>query len=393
MSETSETFRGFVRSNDAVGVRNHLLVLSSTLYANAVCERIASTVRGSVALVHPLGRAQVKPDLRMTFRTLVGHGSNPNAAAVLVVDHYQEQGCSAEEIAHEIAKTGKRVEIVNIRASGGVIAATANGTRAALSMAREMSDAHREPVPMEQLFLGMNCGTSDTTSGPGANSALGVASDRLIAQGGRSVFAELPELMGAEPVLRQLADSTATGDELVAAIAAMEQRALDSGEDIRGSQPTGDNILGGLSTIEEKSLGGVLKAGKGPIVGVIDYAEEPGCRAGVYLMVTPGHGGESITGIAGGGSQLLVFTTGGGHAIAHPLMPTIKVTANSESYQAMSDTVELDVSGVLRGEMSMDEAGDRVYEEIQAVASGRLTLCEVLREETGFAIHRVGMSL
>lgn len=390
---TADVFDGYVRPDGGVGVRNHVLVLSSTLYANAVCERIAGTIRGSVALVHPLGRSQVKPDLRMTFRTLVGHGCNPNAAAVLVVDHYREEGCSAEEIAHEVAKTGKPVEVVNIRASGGVIAATAEGTRAALSMARQVSDASREPVAMQQLLLGMNCGTSDTTSGPGANSALGVASDRLVAQGGRSVFAELPELMGAEPVLRSLAVSEAAADELVDAIAAMERRALASGEDIRGSQPTGDNILGGLSTIEEKSLGGVLKAGQGPIVGVVEYAGEPGSEAGVYLMATPGHGGESITGIAGGGSQLLVFTTGGGHAIAHPLMPTVKVTANRDSYRAMRDTVELDVSGVLNGEMSLQEAGERIYEEVRAVASGRLTLCEVLGEETGFAIHRVGMSL
>lgn len=390
---TNDTFLGYQRADDSIGIRNHLLILSSTLYANGVCERVAGTVRDAVTLVHPLGRAQVKPDLRVTFKTLVGHGCHPNAGAVLIVDHFQEQGCSAEEIAHEISKTGKPVEVVNIRAAGGVINATADGTRAAVTMARRLSGQVREPVPMGRLCLGLNCGTSDTTSGPASNSALGVASDRLVEAGGRSVLAELPELMGAEDVLCAHASNEVVGRQIIDAIAAMERRALESGEDIRGSQPTGDNILGGLSTIEEKSLGGALKAGRAPIVGVIDYAESVGKDPGVYLMSTPGHGGESITGIAAGGAQLLVFSTGGGHAIAHPLMPTIKVTGNAESYAAMSDTIELDVSGVLGGTMDLDEAGTLIYDEIRAVASGRRTLCELLREETGFAIHRVGMSL
>lgn len=390
---TEDVFHGYLRPDGQVGVRNHVLVLSTTLYANAVCERIAQTMRGVVPLVHPLGRAQVKPDLRHTFRTLVGHGNNPNAGAVLVVDHFKEEGCSAEEIAHELASTGKRVEVVNIRASGGTIAATADGTRAALSMAREISDLRREPVPADRLLLGLNCGTSDTTSGPTANTALGRASDRLVASGGRSVLAELPELMGAEEVLRGYAASPAVADAITAAIAAMEERILASGEDIRGSQPTGDNIVGGLTTIEEKSLGGALKAGSGPVVGVVDYAQRPTDEAGVHLMSTPGHGGESITGICAGGAQLLVFTTGGGHVIAHPLMPTVKVTGNAESYALMNDTIDLDVSDIVAGRMSVDEAGERIYREVLAVASGRATLCELLKEETGFAINRVGMSI
>lgn len=390
---SDDVFSGYVRPDGQVGVRNHLLVLSATLYANAVCERIAASMRGAIPLVHPLGRAQVKPDLHTTFRTLVGHGRNPNAGAVLVVDHFKEEGCSAEEIAHQLAGTGKQVEVVNIRASGGTIGATADGLRAAVRLARDLSDARREPVPASRLLLGLNCGTSDTTSGPTANNALGRASDRLVAAGGRSVLAELPELMGAEGVLRAHAKNVQVADRITAAIEAMERRILASGEDIRGSQPTGDNIIGGLSTIEEKSLGGALKAGNGPIVDVVDYAERPSDEPGVHLMCTPGHGGESITGICAGGAQLLVFTTGGGHVIAHPLMPTVKVTGNAESYAMMRDTVDLDVSGIVTGALSVEEAGEGIYREILAVASGRATLCELLREETGFAIHRIGMSV
>lgn len=252
-------------------------------------------------------------------------------------------------------------------------------------------------MPASRLLRGLNCGTSDTTSGPTANSALGRASDRLVECGGRSVLGELPELMGAEELLRAHAATPPVAEHITAAIAGMEQRILESGEDIRGSQPTGDNILGGLSTIEEKSLGGALNAGRAPIVGVVDYAEPPAEDPGVYLMCTPGHGGESITGICAGDAQLLVFTTGGGHVIAHPLMPTIKVTGNAESYAMMCDTVDLDVAGIVAGIVagtsSVAEAGERIYGEILAVAAGRATLCELLRAETGFAIHRVGMSV
>jgi altronate dehydratase large subunit len=386
-------FWGYIRPDGSVGCRNHVLILSATIYANATAERVAGTILGAVPLVHPLGRCQVMPDLRFTVRTLIGLGKNPNVGGVVVIDHFKETGCTSEEIAHEIEKTGKKAIPVNIRECGGVIEATAVATRAAAEIARELSTQRREKVPLKHLLFGLNCGTSDTTSGLSSNVALGYCSDLIIESGGRSILAEVTELMGAEPWLASKAKSPAVVQKIYDVINRMEQRALECGEDIRGSQPTGDNIQGGLSTIEEKSLGAAKKSGAKPIIDVINYAEAPAKESGVYIMDTPGHGSESITGIAAAGSQVLVFSTGGGHTIANPVMPTIKCTGNPESYRRMRDTVDLDLSGILAGEMTIEQGGQKILEEVLAVASGKLTKSEVLRDETGFAIHRVGISI
>lgn len=387
-------FYGYVRPDGSVGIRNHILILSGTIYANSTAERVASTIDGAVAITHPLGRCQVRPDLRKTFETLVGTGKNPNVGGVVVIDHFREEGCTAEEIANEIAKTGKPVEVVNIRKSKGAIEATAEATRKAMYIKRKLSQQVREKVDISNLLFGLNCGTSDTSSGIGSNVALGVCSDKIIEQGGRSILAEVMELMGAEGYIKERAVSAAVGDKIVGYINRLEQRALASGEDIRGSQPTGDNIVGGLSTIEEKSLGAYMKSGSAPIVGGLEYAQE--CTQkdpGVYVMDTPGHGSESITGIAAAGAQLLVFSTGGGHTISHPIMPTIKITGNGESFEFMQDTMELDLSGIFRDELTIQDAGQLIYNEVLETCNGKLTKAEILKEQTGFAIHRVGVSI
>ncbi|WP_240473359.1 UxaA family hydrolase [Salsuginibacillus kocurii] len=382
-----------MRPDGSVGIRNTLLILSGTIYANSTAERVADSIEGAVAITHPLGRCQVRPDLRTTFHTLVGTGKNPNVGGVIVIDHFREEGCTAEEIAHEIQKTGKPVEIVNIRHSNGAIEATAQALRKAMNMKRELSSLTREPVDVSKLLFGLNCGTSDTTSGLGSNPALGHCSDRIVNQGGRSILAEVTELMGAEDHIRDRAVTAAVGDDVVAAIDGFEQRALASGEDIRGSQPTGDNIMGGLSSIEEKSLGAYQKSGSAPINGLIDYGEQPTDDSGLYIMYTPGHGSESITGIAAAGAQVLVFSTGGGHVINHPIMPTIRITSNVNSFEAMEDTMELDLSDIFNGDLSLQDAGDQIYDEVMETCNGKLTKAEILQEHTGFAIHRTGVSI
>ncbi|OLS38155.1 hypothetical protein BTR22_06575 [Alkalihalophilus pseudofirmus] len=390
----TDTFLGYVRPDGSVGIRNHILILSGTIYANSTAQRVAQTIEGAVAITHPLGRCQVRPDLRQTFNTLVGTAKNPNVGGVVVIDHFREEGCTAEEIAQEVAKTGKPVEVVNIRKSGGAIEATAEATRKAMNIKRELSSLVREPVPVSKLLFGLNCGTSDTSSGIGSNVALGVCSDKIINQGGRSVLAEVMELMGAEDYIKERSVTPEVGEKIVGYIDDMERRALASGEDIRGSQPTGDNIVGGLSTIEEKSLGAYMKSGSAPIVNGLECAEE--CEQtdpGVYVMYTPGHGSESISAIAASGAQVLVFSTGGGHTISHPIMPTIKITGNNESFEFMKDTVELDLSGIFRDELTINEAGDVIYQEVLETCNGKLTKAEILKEETGFAIHRVGVSI
>jgi altronate dehydratase large subunit len=378
-----------------VGIRNYVLLLSGTLYANKLCERVADNVPGAIAITHPLIRCQVRPDLRMSCRILSNTAINPNIAAVVVVDHFREEGCTAEDIADRIQKqTGKPVATVNIRAEGGYINAASKALRYASGFARDVSDYRRESVPVSELLLGVECGTSDTTSGLASNPATGYCADKIIEAGGRTILAECTEWMGCEHWLTSRAATEEIAQQIVGAVEDIEQRAMASGEDIRGSQPTGDNIAGGLTTIEEKSMGAVKKGGSKTIVGYLDVAERPQSDTpGLYLMYGPGHGGESISSMAAAGCQVLVFSTGGGHTSAHPLMPTIKVTGNVHSYELMKDTVELDISDILQGDMTIEEAGELVFDEVIATCNGRLTKSETLKDGNSFAMHRVGISI
>ena len=387
-----KTWWGYPRENGDVGARNYLLLLSGTLYANSTCERVARTLRHSVALTHPLGRCQIGPDIQRTFETLVGHGQNANAGAVIVIDHHREEGCTADEIAHEIAKTGKRVEAINIREDGGAINATAKATRIGMEMLRELTNERRQEVPISKLLLGLNCGTSDTTSGLSHNKATGWVTDQVVKQGGRALLAETTEMMGGEGVLAAKCVRPALGKRIWRMVEEMEERILACGVDLRGSQPTGDNMEGGLSTIEEKSLGAIQKAGSATIVDVIPWAKRANRRCGLHVMDTPGHGGESITGIAAGGSQVLIFSTGGGHTINHPLMSTIRITGNPLSARLQADTTDVDVTDIFEG-APIEVAGRRVYDEVLDVASGKMTKAEILHEDNAFAINRIGPSV
>jgi len=385
-------FYGYPRPDGQVGIRNHVLMLSGTLYANPTCERVAYMVQNTIPIVHPLGRCQIAPDLAQTFRTLVGHGRNPNAGAVVVVDHFKEQGCTADEIAHEVARSGKPVEVVNIRREGGALKALEKALRLAVDMNRAITGQQRERVPLAKLIFGFNCGTSDVTSGLAHNRCVGWVCDRVIEAGGRALGAEVTEMMGGEELIKARAKTPQIAEKLLGMIARMEERILACGVELRGSQPTGDNIAGGLSTIEEKSLGAMQKWGTKPIVGAVEYADRIGDEPGLWLMDTPGHGGESITGIAAAGSQVMSFSTGGGHTINHPLMITMRLTGNRESWEKMQDTMEVDVSDMFEG-TTLEEAGQRLFDEVLELCDGKMTKAEALREFNAFAINRCGPSV
>jgi len=385
-------FYGYPREDGQVGIRNHVLMLSGTLYANPTCERVAYMVQNTIPIVHPLGRCQIAPDLAQTFRTLVGHGLNPNAGAVIVVDHFKEQGCTADEIAQEIAASGKPVEVVNIRREGGAINALGRALRLAVELNRKINTQQRQKTPLAKLIFGFNCGTSDVTSGLAHNRCVGWVCDRVIEAGGRALGAETTEMMGGEDLIKARAKTPEIADKLLGLIERMEKNILACGVDVRGSQPTGDNIAGGLSTIEEKSLGAMQKWGTKPIVGVVEYARPIGNEPGLWLMDSPGHGGESITGIAAAGSQVMSFSTGGGHTINHPLMITMRLTGNRQSWEKMQDTMEVDVSDMFEG-ASLDEAGERLMNEVLDICDGKMTKAEALKEFNGFAINRCGPSV
>ncbi len=385
-------FFGYPREDGQVGIRNYVLMLSGTLYANPTCERVAHMVQNCIPIVHPLGRCQIAPDLAQTFRTLVGHGLNPNAGAVIVVDHFKELGCTADDIAQQIAKSGKPVEVVNIRRDGGAVHALAKAMNLAVEFNRKITGQQRQKVPLSKLIYGFNCGTSDVTSGLAHNRCVGWVCDRIIEAGGRALGAETTEMFGGETLIRQKAKTPEIAEKILAFIAAMEKRILACGVDLRGSQPTGDNIAGGLSTIEEKALGAMQKWGTKPIVGAVGYAEPIGPESGLWIMDTPGHGGESITGIAAAGSQVMSFSTGGGHTINHPLMITMRISGNCESWEQMQETMEVNVSDMFQG-TSLDEAGERLFNEVLDLCDGKMSKAEALKEFNAFAINRCGPSV
>ncbi len=387
-----DSFFGYPRSDGQVGIRNHVLLLSGTLYANPTCERVSAMVQNCIPIVHPLGRCQIAPDLAQTFKTLVGHGKNPNAGAIIVADHFKEQGCTADEIAHELAATGKPVEVVNIRREGGAVQALAKATNLAIDFNRRINTQQREKTPLAKLVYGFNCGTSDVTSGLAQNRCVGWVCDRVIEAGGRALGAETTEMMGGEDLIKARAKTPEIAEKILGFIADMEKRILACGVDMRGSQPTGDNIAGGLSTIEEKSLGAMQKWGTKTIVGAVGFADPIGEESGLWLMDTPGHGGESISSIAAAGSQVMSFATGGGHTINHPLMITMRVTGNRESWAQMQETMEVDVSDMFDG-TSLDEAGERLLDEVLDICDGKMSKAEAFREWNGFAINRCGPSV
>ena len=386
------TWWGYPRENGDIGSRNYLLVLSGLFSANSVCERVTRTLRHAVSITHPLGRCQIAPDLERTLNTLVGHGLNANAGAVLVIDHYHENERSGEELAHRIAKSGKRVELVNIRKGSGIAEATAKATRIGMELVRELTKEQRQEVPVSKLLIGLNCGRSDTISGLSHNKALGWVTDQVIRLGGRAILAETTEMMGAEDVLAAKCERSSLGGRIWKMVRETEKNVLAYGVDLRGSQPTSDNIAGGLTTIEEKSLGAIQKAGTAPIVDVIPWAKRASRKSGVHVMDTPGHGGESLTGICAGGAQVLIFSTSGGLTINHPLMSTIRVTGNPASAHLNLDTTDVDVSDIFEG-LPIQDAGRRVYDELLDVASGKMTTGEILYLADAFAINRCGPSV
>jgi len=367
---------GYLRNNGSIGIRNHLLVIPASVCAATVASRIASQVQGAVALPNQHGCAQIKPDLDITFRTLSGFGKNGNAGAVLVIG----LGCEsleAEDLARDISSTGKEVEYLVIQRSGGTLSAQEKGLRIARKLSQHISQFKREPIHISQMILGLECGGSDTTSGLAANPAQGYVSDKLVSHHGTSILSETTELIGAEHLLARRAVSAEVGEHLLDIVRKCEDKAKRLGVDLRGSQPTPGNIAGGLSTIEEKSLGCIHKGGSMPLSGVLEYGESPKGK-GLFMMDTPGQDIESITGMVAGGAQLILFTTGRGTPTGCPLAPVIKITGNPGTYTLMEENIDINAGTIVQGTESIEDVGERIWDEMIEVIKGRLTKAEAL---------------
>lgn len=387
----TDTFMGYQRKDGSVGVRNQIAIIPSVFCSAKVAERIAYQVPGSVYFRHPVGCSQVGEDLEVTAKTLIAIGKNPNFAGVVVVG----LGCerfSPYELADGIAPTQKMLETVVIQTEGDSLAAIQKGSKIAREMQQIASRQVRESISVSKLMIGLNCGGSDMTSGLIANPALGIASDRLVAQGGSSILSEITELIGTEDILARRAVNEEVAKEIKETIYKTEEKLVRQTQNSSNKERTHlistGNYAGGLSSVVEKSLGSMKKSGNAPFSGVIQYGHQPNKR-GLFLLDSPGHDGEVSTGQVAAGAQMILFPTGRGTPTGFPGIPVIKITGNPKTYTKMRENIDINAGQVLTGEKSFEQMGDEIYQEILDVASGKSVKAEVLGHDEQFCVTRL----
>ena len=369
------TFLGFRRENGRVGVRNHVIILPLDDLSNAAAEAVAHNIKGALAIPHPYGRLQFGADLELHFRTLIGAGCNPNVAAVVVIGI---EDSWTQKVVDGIATTGKPVAGFGIEGHGDHDTIL-RASKVAREFVQAASEKQREPCGIHELWVSTKCGESDTTSGCGSNPTLGNAFDKLYETGNTLVFGETSEITGGECIV---ADRCRTPD-VKERFMFMFNRYQDminrhKTSDLSDSQPTKGNIAGGLTTIEEKALGNIQKIGKKCMVdGVLDKAEVP-TGPGLWFMDSSSAAAEMVTLCAASGYAVHFFPTGQGNVIGNPILPVIKICANPRTVRLMSEHVDVDTSGLLQREMTLDQAGDQLLECMLRTANGRLTAAEAL---------------
>ena len=375
MDLSQATFSGYKRENGRVGVRNHVIILPVDDLANAACEAVANSIKGAMALPHPYGRLQFGADLELHFRTLIGTGSNPNVAAVVVIGIEEEW---TKRVVEGIAKTGKPVAGFGIEQHGDHDTIM-RASKAAKEYLQWSSELRREERPLKDLWVSTKCGESDTTSGCGSNPTVGNAFDKLYPHQVTLVFGETTEITGGEHLVAARCRTPEVRKQFMAMFDRYQEVInRHKTSDLMDSQPTKGNILGGLTTIEEKALGNIQKIGKKCLVdGVIDKAEVPS-GPGLWFMDSSSAAAEMVTLLAASGFVVHLFPTGQGNVIGNPILPVIKLSANPRTVRTMSEHIDVDVSGLLRREMTPDEAGDALLDCMFRTANGRLTAAEAL---------------
>lgn len=382
-----ESFKGYERPVGPAGVRNYVAVIPISVGVSPVADEIASRAGENVrATPHQMGADPPKQARKQIERTLIGIGQNPNIGAALVVELGTES-IAADDIADEIAAMERTVETLSVREAGGTTAALETGTDRVSELWNEIADQRRIECDVSELRFGVECGGSDATSGIAANPAVGAACDLLVEDGGTATFSETPEFIGAEHILADRCVNEDVREKLLDRVDRREANAHLMGVDFRGAQPSPGNQEGGLTTIEEKSLGAISKGGTTPVRGIVDYAEQLPVSGGLVLMDTPGYDVESVVGKVAGGAQVIAFTTGRGSTTGNPIAPVIKVTGNPKTADRLANNMDVDASTVIEGE-SIGSVGERIYETVLSVASGEQTAAEVRRLEE-FAINEL----
>ena len=368
-------FYGYRRTEGRPGVRNHVLILPTCACGSESCRIVASQVRGAVNIVFNTGCSDVAANTEMSQKVLTGVALNPNVYGVVII------GLGCETVPHAKlrekiqALTSKPVVSFGIQEEGGTLKTIEKAVRAAREMAAEAGMQAKEKFDIGELLLGIECGGSDATSGIASNPAVGNLSDRLVDLGASTMMSESIEWIGGEHVLARRGATPEIHDQIIKICEDYEKHLLAAGQDCRAGQPTPGNKAGGLSTIDEKSLGCIRKGGTRPIVEALAQAERPN-KKGAIVMDTAGYDISSVTSMAAAGCQAIIFTTGRGTPTGNAIVPVLKVTANEHTYSWMEDNMDVDLSGIIRGESTIEESGAMLLGKIHELANGRLTKAE-----------------
>lgn len=382
--------QGYLRADGRVGVRNHVLILPISYEVNQIADRIVTRVAGTVTFRNQHGMGQSGDDLEQTFRVYEGFATHPNVFGVVILASGYEP-YDLQKLLQDAQSAGKQVALVTLQTAGGMRGAIEQGIGFAKQWVMDREAVQRVPLPLASTILGTECGGSDACSGISGNPALGVVSDLLIEQGGTSILSETTELIGAEHLLAERAITAEVGRQILHVVQRLEENAMKMGVDIRGAQPSPGNMDGGITTIEEKSLGCIYKGGTTAIREVMEYAERP-AEHGLVVMDTPGHDIEQITGMVAGGSQVVIFTTGRGTPTGSPIAPCIKVATNTATFDNMIDNIDFNAGTVIDGTETVREAGERLFALMIDVLNGAPTKAEQLGHRE-FGIYRIGQSL
>lgn len=364
---------GYRRENGRIGIRNHVLILPLDAVSYPVCRAVSNNIAGTISIYHPYGRMQFGADLELHFRTLIGTGRNPNVAAAIVVGIEPNW---TKKIADGIAETGKPVACFWTDETGDLKTIEA-ASRKAQEFVQYASSLEKVTADIKELSIGLKCGESDTTSGLAGNPAAGIVTDRLIQRGSTVMFGETPEITGAEHILVKHFATAELGNQFLDLHKEYIELIKSKGVDLLGSQPNQGNIAGGISTIEEKALGNVQKIGKSKIAGILDTCEEP-AGSGLYFMNTSSAAADLLTAMAAGGAAMTLFITGKGNNVGNPIDPVVKICANPKTCRLVPEHIDVDISGILSRELTLEQAAEKILATAVKTARGRMTCTETL---------------
>ena len=382
-------FWGYVRENGKVGARNYVAVVPTVVCAAEAAQTICNSVTGCISYLHHQGCCQLPPDLERVTDTLISLCCSPNVGAVLFVSLGCE-GTDVERLMQTVAATGKPIDMVRIQEDGGISSAIALGISKAKALAAKISTYHREKVDASNIVMSIKCGGSDATSGMASNCVIGYVADKVVDLGGTVIFGETTEFIGAEHILARRAVNKEVGDRIFEIVANMEARAKSLGCDMRKGQPTPGNIAGGLTTIEEKSLGAIMKSGSRPIQGVLNYTDMITDQKGLWIKDTPGREPEILTGMACTGAQVMLFSTGRGAPQGFPSMPVLKICGNVNTYKKMEQDMDINAGVIITGESTIHEVGEHAFERMIGILNGEMTKSEAIKYFNFIDIYCMG---